>query len=72
MLTVCSSPFPLPPAELAIAFTKYGHFCPAGGDDDESREAGQRAQVRLLVQKMVEQRDEIAGRNKDESSDFDD
>jgi hypothetical protein len=55
---------------LAIQLSKYGDFCPASGDDDEGVAAGQREQVRELVQKLIEQKELING--EDESSDFDD
>ena len=55
---------------LAIQLSKYGDFCPGGGEDEEGIAAGQREQVRELVQKLIEQKELING--EDESSDFDD
>lgn len=55
---------------LAIQLSKYGDFCPGGGEDEEGVAAGQREQVRELVQKLIEQKELIKG--EDESSDFDD
>lgn len=54
-------------AEVVLILNKFGNFCP---EVDEDVDAGQQAQVRNLVKRMLEQRIDQA--QEDESSDLDD